>query len=329
MKDFKITMCLLVAAIFFFSCKEKKKMTSEKDVTVNNASQELQTDNTCEFHKMSIPYHSDIFSKVDGINTTCLAGNDLYLVSKYAKKFFVINITSNSLSECPKLNHLADSLYRIYSYPNRLYIDSNNIFVGFENGLVCLNKNFQIKYTLQATPKYDHFEAFPSDKLAIFAGDTIKVYRKNDGLLLKKYKSDLSGVDFIKSNTGTYAEFNTFLKLSSDKDSIKVDSEFTPRKIDGFNPMQDGYPAYVTKNYILWFAYGKRNTMLVMNNQINKIIKTIPFGKFDLLTDHEDQINANEHYLDYSIELQGDKFYIISFRNHNLSVFQGCLGIKF
>jgi hypothetical protein len=240
----------------------------------------------------------------------------------------MINLADNTVSAPARLNHLVDSLSSIYSFPTQLYVDSDNIFLGLERAVVCISTDLNVKYLFKAQENLDHFAVFPQNKLAIFANTSIYLLKRDNGGVLKKLTSDLSGLSFVKSNSGLYGSFNSFLKLNYVNDSVVVENEFTPGKINGLRMLQDGYPAYVIKNNILWFAFGKREKMWVLNDRLNRIAKVISFGKFDLSTDNQDQVNYNETYLDFSIEVKDDVYYIIHFRNHTLSVFSGCLGLN-
>ena len=175
------------------------------------------------------------------------------------------------------------------------------------------------------------FELFSGNRIATIAADSTHIYNKQDGRLRKKYKADTSliGINYIKSDNGNYGEANSFIKLSIKSDSIIVDNDFKPGKISelSLRPFQDLYAGFVTRDYVLWFAFGNKKKMIVTNRQIDKVIKTVLFEKFDLSTYNEDQVTLDQYYDNFSIDVDADNFYITQFDNHTLSIYKGCLGL--
>jgi hypothetical protein len=327
MKIKKQQIIFFLLLIIFCACTHKHAATIETNKSQTKASTVSKGDDSlCVFHEINLKNEANLFSKVGTLTNTCFLGNNIYLLSKEEKKVFVINIVNQTVTEYKKLNYLIDSLSMFYSNPTQLYIDSKGTFVGFENGIVKISKDFKVKMAIRIKPPYDAFEIFHENRLAVFGMDSVFMFNSTNGMPIKQFKSDLFGGSHVKSSDGIFLSFKVLDKLVCKNDSIQIEQEIAPKQIKTIDPLQDGYAGYVTKNYILWFIYGDRKKMLILNRKIDRILKIIPFNKFDLSTENQDQVNYNENYRDFSIEMKGNSFYIIRFKNHALSLFKGCLG---
>ena len=245
-----------------------------------------------------------------------------------------MDANTGEVTKSVKLDKLIDSLSHSLKYPNELFITNDYIYIGFDQGVVAINNSYELKLKINVRGNFKHFAVNGDGKVLLFneAGPVSLFSRKyalneNDEET-KIFDLDLGGSTFSKSDNGIYyTSFDSLFTIHVVRDSIYKNYETTATGLKNFRAFYDNYPGFISKDYIYFFPYVKRDKLIITDKKLTKIIKTIAFRGFNWSVSKDDQNNEAGHP-EFFVDIQGDEFFITADADGPLSVYKGCLGLK-
>ena len=280
-------------------------------------------DTICSFHKISKSASVNLSQEFTDVNYTFLYDNILYLMGSGAKSILMMDTGTGEIRKSNKLNKLISSISVKLGFPGLLSITKDRIYVGFDKGIVCMDKEYKILYQIQVF--YNNFVVKQSGQLIVFGDSYWSIYDA-EGALIKKAARDTDVLHFYKSNDGFYCDDDLVLKKIDINADTLAKSEVGPTtRFAGFDPNND-YPAFITKDYIVWTNFAKRDKLTITDKTM-KIVKVIPLKGVNWAMTKE-ELNDAAGNPTFFVDINGDSFFASVYKNNSLLVYKGCLGLK-
>ncbi|MGZ3757112.1 MAG: hypothetical protein ACXVA1_17940 [Mucilaginibacter sp.] len=309
-----------------FSCHSKESKVDNAERVSSHVALKGVEDTICSFHKISKASGLNLSEEFTDVNYTFLFQNTLYLLGSGTKNVLMMNIGTGVIKKSEKLNKVIETASKTLGFPGTLFITKGRIYIGFDQGVICIDDDYKLLYQIQGF--YNNY--FVNQiKQVILIGDFNWTIYSDSGQLIKKVDKDMELLHFYKSNDNeVYCDDQFILKkVSIDADSLKKEVVAKPEKFNDFEPMDHDYPGIITKDYIFWFNFSKRDKLIITDKSIKKIVKTIPFKGVNWAMTREEQNDAAGNPT-FFVDVDGDNFYVSVYKGDTLLVYKGCLGLK-
>lgn len=167
----KIHFKLIILFVFttvLFSCHHNElKKPSNVDVLKHpelKKSDDPQ-DTITSFHKISKSNSVNLSEVFTDVNYTFLYKETLYLLGSGTKNILMMDTKTGEIKTAAKLNKLIDSVLAKIGFPDKLFINSGRMYIGFDKGIICIDNSHKIIFSIETF--YNHFSVTACEELIV------------------------------------------------------------------------------------------------------------------------------------------------------------------